>query len=102
MQLTPTQLQLITNILKSRLPQENKAFLFGSRAKNSAREFSDVDICISGSPLDLKTMAQLKEQFSESDLPYFVDIVLEEKISPEFRTLIKNEMIEISLLWQIW
>lgn len=44
--------------------------------KGNAKTYSDLDLAIIGeSPLSLETLANLTEAFSESDLPWKVDIV---------------------------
>ncbi len=83
---TPPQRDLI---LKS------KVLLFGSRAKGSARQYSDLDLALQ--PSRSLTSAQLRairEIFSESDLPFLVDLVIWEDLDPEFQKLIERECVE--------
>ena len=97
MQLTSEQIDLIKQIASGALGSQHRLYLYGSRARNNADAFSDVDLCISGAPLSLVELAQLKEKFSESNLPYFVDIVQKEHLSEEFWALIKHELVGIPL-----
>lgn len=73
--MTPEQKILIQSILSRYLSLwEYKAFLFGSRAKGTAREWSDFDIGIQGSqPLSLDQKLNILTDFD--DTPYRVDIV---------------------------
>ena len=50
-------------------------FLFGSRAKNTNQEFSDIDIAIKCSNLDFATLAKIRFDLEESYLPYKIDLV---------------------------
>ena len=38
-------------------------------------KFSDLDLCLEGAKITYMQMATLKDAFSDSDLPYFVDLV---------------------------
>ncbi len=68
--------QLVLNILRANLPPSTKIWVFGSRATGRARRYSDLDLAIdAGRPLTLDEIAGLSEAFSDSDLPYKVDLV---------------------------
>ncbi|SFV52589.1 Nucleotidyltransferase [hydrothermal vent metagenome] len=59
----------------SRFDTIDKAIIFGSRAKGTYRNGSDVDIAIKGT-IDLKTIAKLSYLLNqESFMPYKFDIV---------------------------
>nr|WP_301273864.1 nucleotidyltransferase domain-containing protein [Acetobacter cerevisiae] len=50
--------------------------VFGSRVTGKAKSFSDLDLAIMGDePLPLETRARLEDAFSESELPWKVDIL---------------------------
>jgi predicted nucleotidyltransferase len=51
--------------------------LFGSRARGTARPFSDIDIALEakGGPVDLELYASLGERLEESLIPFEVDLV---------------------------
>jgi len=94
MDITPEQVKIIRQILKKQLPVNTKVWLFGSRATKAKKEFSDLDLAIdSNQTLSLSIMASLEHDFSESDLPYKVDIVDLNNISESFRKKIQTEMI---------
>jgi predicted nucleotidyltransferase len=49
---------------------------FGSRVRGVAKPYSDLDLTVLGEqPLPIATMADLAEDFAESDLVFKVDIV---------------------------
>jgi len=96
LQFQEKHIELVRNILKEHLNTQS-VFVFGSRAVNQAKTFSDLDLCIEGEKLSFFELSKLKDAFSESDLPYFVDIIQKENISDEFYTLIKPNFIELTL-----
>lgn len=77
--LTPKQLQEIEGILRA-YPDIREVWLFGSRALGTYKEASDIDLAIKGE-LGSKTLLRLKDDFEESDLPFFVDLVDYERIT---------------------
>ncbi|MDU8923453.1 nucleotidyltransferase domain-containing protein [Pasteurellaceae bacterium LIM206] len=86
--LTPEELRIVRHILQQFVPQF-KVLAFGSRVKNNAKPYSDLDLAImTDTPLDLATQADLAEAFSESDLPWKVDIVDWTGTSPAFKEII--------------
>lgn len=87
--------QIVQSILKRHIPDvEIRAF--GSRVKGSARRYSDLDLAImTHSPLPLSQLAELREAFSESDLPWKVDLVDWAATSMEFRTIIQRDSVVI-------
>lgn len=65
---------LIKNGVKKLLPKA-KIFIFGSRAKETNRKFSDIDIAIKDPDLNFKSLAAVRFALEESGLPYKVDVV---------------------------
>ncbi len=59
--------------------------VYGSRADGTARATSDLDVLILGNEaLKPESRAELKLAFSESNLPFFVDIVEQARFSTKF------------------
>jgi predicted nucleotidyltransferase len=84
--------RLVLSILAAHLPQGSAAWVFGSRASGRARPFSDLDLAIdAGRRLTLDEVASLAEAFTESDLPYKVDVVDWHGIDERFRQMIMAE-----------
>jgi predicted nucleotidyltransferase len=76
MDITPEQASIVQKILNKNLPAPSKVWVFGSRTIKTKKEFSDLDLAIDSSGiLPLSTIASLEYDFSESDLPYKVDLV---------------------------
>jgi predicted nucleotidyltransferase len=74
MNLEPKFISLIKSIITKHLFQA-EIFIFGSRAKGTNKEFSDIDIAIKSPNLDFTILANIKFDLEESDLPYKVDVV---------------------------
>jgi len=86
----------VLGILAAHLPPGSAAWVFGSRATGRARPFSDLDLAIdAGRRLTLDELATLSEAFSESDLPYKVDVVDWQGIDERFRQMIMAERAEL-------
>ena len=71
--LTPEQLALIKHIFKKH-PQVAAVKLYGSRAKGSFHERSDIDLVVFGTGIDRFLIADLLLDLADSDLPYTVDL----------------------------
>lgn len=70
-------------------------YLFGSRAKGTARKYSDIDIAILSDELTSDIKLKLEANFENSTLPYKIDIIDLKTISHEFKNLIKDSLIKI-------
>lgn len=93
-QLSNDELNIVKNILSDL--KNCQVFAFGSRAKNNAKPYSDLDLVIkSDDKLDFMTMTDLKEQFSNSDLVFRVDICDWAGLDSDFRERIRNELVFI-------
>lgn len=64
----------ITSVL-SRYPEVVRAVLFGSRAKGTARDGSDIDLALEGEDLDDEKVGQIRNALDDLLLPASVDIV---------------------------
>jgi predicted nucleotidyltransferase len=94
-QLTEAELGLIKETLHSALAGA-KFYLFGSRARGTAKPCSDADVVVvSDEIIPLAILSDLNERFSESALAFKIDLVDWQRISPEFRNKIKSEWVEI-------
>jgi uncharacterized protein len=82
------QLVIVSEIL-ARLAPGVEARAFGSRVAGGHKEYSDLDLALVGrEKLSAGAMEALREAFSESDLPFRVDILDWHAISDEFRAVI--------------
>lgn len=84
--------QIIGDILNQYVPHQ-QVMVLGSRVTGNAKPYSDLDLAIMGDrPLDMQTLALLKDAFAESDLPYRVDILQWCQTSPEFKKTIEPQL----------
>lgn len=63
-------------------PEIRTVFIFGSRAHGKWKTGSDIDLAIMNQVSD-ETLQQLRSDFEESNLPYFVDILDYTKLKNE-------------------
>jgi len=90
-QLTKAECDVVKTIFHKHIPSM-PFYLFGSRVKGTAKPYSDLDVVIiPESPLPLSLLALIEEDFSESDLPFKVDVIDWQRISTEFQDLIRRE-----------
>ena len=95
--LSPDHRRLVLNILRAHLPQGTRAWVFGSRATGRARRYSDLDLAIdAGRRLTLDEIAGLTEAFSDSDLPYKVDLIDWHDIDDGWRQIIVAERVAVT------
>lgn len=64
--------QKIVSEILSKYPYQ--FFAYGSRTKGIARKLSDLDLCYQDNLSDALVF-QIEEEFKESDLPFFVELV---------------------------
>ena len=93
--ITESEWMIVQDILRRHLPHHS-VWAFGSRVRRTHKPFSDLDIAvISDQPIALAKLAELKEVFSESDLPWKVDIVDWASASHSFRQLIEAHKVPL-------
>ena len=91
----PDHWAIVRRILQKHVPQY-AVWAFGSRAKWSAKEYSDLDLAIiTDKPLPLSVSTALEEDFSESDLPWKVDVVDWAATSESFRMVIERDRVVV-------
>jgi type I restriction enzyme, S subunit len=86
---------IVQHILQRHVP-EREVWAFGSRAKWTAKAFSDLDLAVIGQePMPLDVAAALADDFSESDLPWKVDVVDWATTSESFRKIIERDKVVV-------
>ncbi|CFW93047.1 Putative dNA polymerase beta subunit [endosymbiont DhMRE of Dentiscutata heterogama] len=83
--------EIIHSIL-SRYPY--KFYAYGSRVKNQAKKYSDLDLCFY-EEIPWNILSHIQEDFEESDLPFKVELVAWKWMSPEFQKLIKLDLVPL-------
>jgi len=93
--LRPDYWDIVSAILREHVP-DRKVLAFGSRATWTAKKYSDLDLAVLGDePLTLNISAALSEEFSESDLPFKVDIVEWARIDETLRAKINRDGVAV-------
>jgi type I restriction enzyme S subunit len=91
----PDHLQMVRDILQKHVPRY-EVWAFGSRAKWTAKDYSDLDLCVvSDKPLNFSVLGAIAEDFSDSDLPWKVDVVDWATTSESFRKIIKRDKVVV-------
>lgn len=91
----PDYWEIVQGILRKHVP-EYEVWAFGSRAKWTAKEYSDLDLAIvSDHPVSLDVIAALADEFSESELPWKVDVVDWATTSESFRKIIERDRVVV-------
>lgn len=88
--IAPADLETVGRILREHAPGL-EVCAFGSRVSWTARETSDLDLALmTTEPLDVARIAVLSAAFTDSDLPFRVDVVDWASTSKTFRKAIEN------------
>ncbi len=90
--LTPEQQSSVKALLKRYLPG-TEVWAYGSRAKGTAKPWSDLDLVVFAEPEQKNAVAELREAFDESDLPFRVDLFIWNDIPDSFKDNIKKERV---------
>lgn len=93
--LNPKHHKIVSDILYEYAPNRD-VLVFGSRAKWTAKDKSDLDLCIMrDEPLPSKKINALNDALDESPIPFKVDVVEWAKIEDSFREIIKRDGVEL-------
>jgi len=91
-------INIIVSLIKS-MPELNNcsAYLYGSRVNGKSVKFSDVDIALDchGEPVTDAIKYKLTAQFEKSILPYTVDIIDINSVSPLFKAKVEKDFVKI-------
>lgn len=91
------QLEIVKEILKKYVPNA-EIRIFGSRYKNTNKEYSDIDIAIvQKEKISIELYSKLREAFEESNLKYRVDLVDWNAITEEFKKIIEEGYYKLEL-----
>ncbi|BCX80582.1 conserved hypothetical protein [Methylomarinovum caldicuralii] len=92
LQLTPAQEALIRALLQRHLDGV-EVWAYGSRVTGKARPASDLDLVVLAGAEHRRAVAELREAFEESDLPFRVDLFLWDDLPESFRENIRSNHI---------
>ena len=75
----------IRNVIET-FPQIEKVILYGSRAKGTYRNGSDIDLTLKGEGLNQSVLFKIEDELDDLMLPYTFDISVFDLVSdPDFR-----------------
>lgn len=75
-------IQEINSVFEN-FPQVEKALLYGSRAKGTFRNGSDIDLTLVGEMLDLSILLKIENDIDDLLLPYKIDLSIFSHIESE-------------------
>ena len=90
--ITAEQRTTVLALLERHLPNTT-AWVYGSRAKWTARPQSDLDLVFFATPVQDGQVAGLREAFEKSDLPFRVDLFVWDAVPEQFRKHIKRDHV---------
>ncbi len=82
----------IIEVLKS-YPAIQEVVLYGSRAKNTYQEYSDIDLCITKK--DKGSISGLTLELEDLNIPYMVDLVEYDHVDTNLQKNIKKDGVAI-------
>ncbi|WP_419925976.1 restriction endonuclease subunit S [Candidatus Poriferisocius sp.] len=87
--LTVDHQETVVALIQKHLPNTT-AWAYGSRVKWTSHPNSDLDIVIFAPPERLRQVSELRDAFSESNLPFRVDLFVWDAVPDTFRKNIEN------------
>lgn len=92
------QIDRVREVIGKVLP-DAEVWVFGSRATNQARPFSDLDLLVTKpTQLSWHQRAALRDGFEASDLPFCVDVVESADLAGGLAQRIAQERVLLALL----
>ena len=90
------ELAEIRAILTRHVPEDVQVWAFGSRTGGNPKPWSDLDLALSGpQPIAIATLGALADDFSESSLPWKVDLVDRASVSADFAAIIDRSKVPL-------
>ena len=92
--LTAAQRKEVAALLQRYLP-DTEVWAYGSRVKFTAKPHSDLDMVTFASQEQSQAVANLREAFEESSLPFRVDLFVWDEVPEEFRKNIEEARVVV-------
>ena len=90
--ITAEQRRTVLALLNRYLP-DTTAWAYGSRVKWTSRPESDLDLVVFARPGQSARVAELREAFEESDLPFRVDLFVWDEVPESFKARIEGDHV---------
>jgi predicted nucleotidyltransferase len=91
-QMTDRQREMLLGFLRRFIPGA-AVWAYGSRVRHTARPHSDLDLVVFTSSAQRRSVVELKEALSESDLPFVVDLHVWDEVPEKFHEIIRKEYV---------
>jgi predicted nucleotidyltransferase len=91
-EISPEQKKIITDLLEKFLP-DCEVWVYGSRTKSTSNPKSDLDMVVFADKEQRLQVADIKEAFEESNLPFCVDLFAWHEIPEQFKKNIITQHI---------
>jgi type I restriction enzyme S subunit len=93
LQLDPEHLKIVRELLRKHVP-DREVWAFGSRVGGEVKPYSDLDLALLGdAPLPLSLLGRLRDDLSDSALPFRVDLVDWATTDAPFREIIRSRQV---------
>ena len=93
--LTDAQRRTVLALLSQYLPNTT-VWAYGSRVKWTSRPASDLDLVVFAAPSQSARLAELREAFDESNLPFCVDLFVWDETPKDFRKRVEAERVVLA------
>ena len=93
--ITADQRRTVLSLLRRHLPNTT-VWAYGSRVKWTSQPTSDLDLVAFADPEQSLRIAELREEFDESNLPFIVDLFLWHDVPKDFRKRIEAEHVVLA------
>ena len=91
-QMTDRQREMLLGFLRRFIPGA-AVWAYGSRVRHTARPHSDLDLVVFTSSAQRRSVVELKEALSESNLPFVVDLHVWDEVPERFHEIIRKEYV---------
>jgi type I restriction enzyme S subunit len=85
----------VLRLIRACLP-DTEVRAYGSRVKRTSRPASDLDLVAMAGPAQRRQVANLREAFEESDLPFSVDVLVWDEIPASFQREIERNSVRLT------
>lgn len=93
--LTGAQRRAVLRLIQTHLP-DTEVWAYGSRVKRSSKRSSDLDLVAFAGSRQRRQVANLREAFDESDLPFRVDVLVWDEVPKSFRDEIGRASVVVT------
>ena len=93
--ITAAERSIVRALMHWHLPRVT-AWVYGSRANRTSNPRSDLDMVVFSTPEQRRHVADLREEFEESNLPFRVDLFVWDEVPESFKAQIEAHHVAIT------